>query len=51
MLDNLKLGYGGTKSEMERLIADANEYAKSIGLAGDLSIDSFGDIVEAIDLV
>jgi phage-related protein len=31
MLDNLKLGYGGTKSEMERLIADANEYAKSIG--------------------
>jgi len=31
MLDNLKLGYGGTKQEMERLIADANEYAKSIG--------------------
>lgn len=51
MLDNLKLGYGGTKSEMERLIADANEYGKSIGLAGDLSIDSFGDIVQAIDLV
>lgn len=51
LLDNLKLGYGGTKAEMERLIADANEYAKSIGQAGDLSIDSFGDIVEAIDLV
>lgn len=51
MLDNLKLGYGGTKSEMERLIADANEYAKSIGQAGDLSIDKFGDIVEAIDLI
>ena len=51
MLDNLKLGYGGTKSEMERLIADANEYAKSIGKAGDLSIEKFGDIVEAIDLV
>ena len=51
MLDNLKLGYGGTKSEMERLIADANEYAKSIGMAGDLSIDSFSDIVTAIDLV
>lgn len=51
MLDNLKLGYGGTKSEMERLISDANEYAKSIGQAGDLSIESFGDIVEAIDLV
>ena len=51
MLDNLKLGYGGTKSEMERLISDANEYAKSMGMAGDLTIDSFGDIVEAIDLV
>lgn len=51
MLDNLKLGYGGTKTEMERLIADANEYAKSIGQAGDLSINSFSDIVEAIDLV
>lgn len=36
---------------MERLIADANEYAKSIGMAGDLSIDSFSDIVTAIDLV
>ena len=51
MLDNLKLGYGGTKSEMERLIADANEYAVSIGQAGDLSIESFADIVTAIDLV
>ena len=51
MLDNLKLGYGGTKTEMERLIADANEYAKSIGEVGDLSIDSFADIVTAIDLV
>ena len=29
MLDNLKLGYGGTKSEMERLIADANKLAKN----------------------
>lgn len=51
MLDNLKLGYGGTKQEMERLIADANEYAKSIGQAGDLSIDKFGDIIEAIGLI
>ena len=51
MLDNLKLGYGGTKSEMERLIKDANEYAKANGMAADLSIESFGDIVEAIDLV
>lgn len=51
MLDNLKLGYGGTKTEMARLISDANEYAKSIGMAGDLSIDSFSDIVTAIDLI
>lgn len=36
---------------MERLIADANEYARSIGKASDLSIDSFSDIVTAIDLV
>ena len=51
MLDNLKLGYGGTKSEMERLIADANEYAASIGQASNLSIDSFADVVTAIDLI
>ena len=51
MLDNLKLGYGGTKEEMERLISDANEYASSIGQASDLSIDSFSDIVTAIELV
>lgn len=51
MLDNLKLGYSGSKQGMQDLIADANEYAKSIGMAGDLSIDSFSDIVTAIDLV
>lgn len=45
------MGYGGTKSEMERLIADANEYAAANGMAADLSIDSFSDIVTAIDLV
>lgn len=51
MLDNLRLGYGGTKTEMQRLIDDANEYADSIGMASDLSIDSFSDIVTAIDLI
>ena len=51
MLDNLKLGYGGTKSEMERLIADANEYRASIGETADLSIDSFADVVQAIQSV
>ena len=51
MLDNLKLGYGGTQEEMKRLISDANEYAASIGQASDLSIESFSDIVTAIDLI
>ena len=51
MLDNLKLGYGGTKQEMERLIADANAYAAANGKAADLSIDSFSDIVTAIELI
>lgn len=51
MLDNLKLGYGGTKTEMERLIKDANEYAKSIGMASNLSINSFSDVVTAIELI
>lgn len=48
MLDNLKLGYGGTKEEMERLIEDANEWGKANGEASDLSIDSFADVVQAI---
>ena len=51
MLDNLKLGYGGTKTEMERLIADANEWAEANGKAADLSIDSFSDVVTAIDYI
>ena len=48
MLDNLKLGYGGTKSEMERLIADANKVKKANGEMGNLSIESFADVTEAI---
>jgi phage-related protein len=51
MLDNLKLGYGGTKSEMERLIADANELRAAQGLNADLTIDSYADVVEAIHTV
>lgn len=51
MLDNLKLGYGGTKSEMERLIADANRVKAANGEMADLSIDSYADIVEAIHTV
>lgn len=48
MLDNLKLGYGGTKTEMERLIKDANEWEKANGKAGDLTIEKFSDVVQAI---
>ena len=40
--------YGGTKSEMERLIADANKLEKAQGRAGDLTIEKFGDVVKAI---
>ena len=51
MLDNLKLGYGGTKEEMERLISDANEWGKANGEASDLSIDSFADVVQAVQQI
>lgn len=47
MLDNLKLGYGGTKTEMERLVADAAKLDDSI----DASSLSFGNIVKAIHAV
>lgn len=51
MLDNLKLGYGGTKEEMERLIQDANRVKEANGEMADLSIDSFADMVEAIHII
>ncbi len=51
MLDNLKLGYGGTKEEMQRLIADANKLRAEQGKTADLTIDSYADIVEAIHTV
>ena len=51
MLDNLKLGYGGTKEEMERLIKDANAVKVAMGGTADLTIDSYADVVEAIHLV
>ena len=47
MLDNLKLGYGGTKKEMKRLIKDAAKLDKSIK-KNDLS---FSNIVKAINVV
>ena len=47
MLDNLKLGYGGTKEEMARLIKDAAKLDKSID-ANDMS---FANIVKSINAV
>lgn len=46
MLDNLKLGYGGTKGEMERLLADAQALT---GIKYD--IDSLSDVYEAIHVI
>ena len=46
MLDNLKLGYGGTKSEMERLLADAQK------LSGvEYNIDNLSDVYSAIHVI
>lgn len=46
MLDNLKLGYGGTKEEMQRLLEDAEKIS---GIEYDIS--SYADIVDAIHTV
>lgn len=46
MLDNLKLGYGGTKAEMERLLADAQKIS---GIKYDIS--NFNDVIEAIHVI
>lgn len=46
LLDNLKLGYGGTQKEMERLLADASK------LSGvKYKIENFSDIIEAIHVI
>ena len=46
LLDNLKLGYGGTKQEMERLLADAQAIS---GIKYDIS--SYADIIDAIGVI
>ncbi len=48
MLDNLKLGYGGTKEEMQRLLDDANALNAAQGNYTNYTIDSYADIVDAI---
>lgn len=54
LLDNLKLGYGGTKSEMERLIADASQMTdemNKLGVTVDATSMDFGNMVNAIAVV
>lgn len=54
MLDNLKLGYGGTKTEMERLVADAaalTDVQADLGVTVDANSLSFGNIVNAISVM
>ena len=54
MLDNLKLGYGGTKEEMQRLISDASKMTdvqKKLGVTVDESSLSFDNIVAAIHVM
>ena len=49
MLDNLKLGYGGTKEEMQRLLKDAEKLPGAMGKKFNLS--NYADVVQAIHLV
>lgn len=54
MLDNLKLGYGGTGEEMKRLIADASKMTdvqEKLGIKVDKSSTSFANIVNAISVM
>ena len=46
MLDNLKLGYGGTKTEMERLLKDAQEIS-----GVEYNIDNLADVYTAIGVI
>lgn len=48
-MDNLKLGYGGTKTEMERLLADAEKiHLKTTGEATHYDINNLADVYQAI---
>lgn len=54
MLDNLKLGYGGTKAEMQRLIKDAASYKdaqEELNMTVDEGDLSFANMVKAISVV
>ena len=49
MLDNLKLGFGGTKTEMQRLLDTASAMPEAMGKTFD--INNLGDVYEAIHLI
>lgn len=54
MLDNLKLGYGGTKEEMARLVSDASKMTdiqKELNVSVEDGNLSFGNIVNAISVM
>lgn len=54
MLDNLALGYSGSREEMERLISDASKMTdvqEKLGITVDASSLSFGNIVNAISVM
>ena len=51
MLDNLRLGYGGTRTEMERLLRDAEAIQRAQGKNVRYSINSLSDVYEAIHVV
>lgn len=51
MLDNLKLGYGGTRKEMERLLKEAEAYQKSLGNNVKYDIKNLGDVYNAINAI
>lgn len=51
MLDNLKLGYGGTAHEMQRLLDDAEAIKAKNGEVTEYSLDNFADIVDAIHVI
>lgn len=54
MLDNLKIGYGGTQAEMKRLIKEAaamTDTQKELGVTVDSNSMSYANIVQAIHVV
>jgi phage-related protein len=51
MLDNLKLGYGGTKTEMQRLLKDAQKIKRAQGENVKYSINNLDDVYEAIHVI